>query len=78
MDYKKIKQMELLLFGIIGYLMGWLITENRFKSKSTIPYQELIKQSKELQQKSKERQEILKKHGEELDKMLKEDRIVRI
>jgi len=43
--------------------MGWLITENRFKSKSTIPYQELIKQSKELQQKSKERQEILKKHG---------------
>jgi len=60
--------MELILFGIIGYLVGsliTLITINLFKSKPSIDYQELIKQSEERLEKSK-------KFGEELDRMLEE------
>ena len=60
--------MELILFGIIGSLMGSLIvliTINLFKSKPSIDHQELIKQSEERLEKSK-------KYGEELDRMLEE------
>jgi hypothetical protein len=60
--------MELILYGIIGSLVGSLIvlfTINLFKSKPSIDYQELIKQSEERLEKSK-------KYGEELDKMLEE------
>ena len=65
---KKIKIMELILYGIIGCLMGSLIvliTLNLFKSKPSIDYQELTKQSEERLEKSK-------KYGEELDRMLEE------
>ena len=60
--------MELILFGIIGCFIGSLIvliTINLFKSKPSIDYQELIKQSEERLEKSKE-------YGEELDRMLEE------
>jgi len=60
--------MELILYGIIGSLMGGLIvliTINLFKSKPSIDYQALIKQSEERLEKSK-------KYGEELDRMLEE------
>ena len=60
--------MELILYGIIGCLMGSLIvliTLNLFKSKPSIDYQELTKQSEERLEKSK-------KYGEELDRMLEE------
>jgi hypothetical protein len=60
--------MELIFYGIIGSLVGSLIvliTINLFKSKPSIDYQELIKQSEERLEKSK-------KYGEELDKMLEE------
>ena len=60
--------MELILYGIIGCLMGSLIvliTLNLFKSKPSIDYQELIKRSEERLDKSK-------KYGEELDRMLEE------
>ena len=60
--------MELILYGIIGSLMGSLIvliTINLFKSKPSIDYQVLIKQSEERLEKSK-------KYGEELDRMLEE------
>ena len=65
---KKIKTMELILFGIIGCFIGSLIvliTINRFKSKPSVDCQELIKQSEERLEKSKE-------YGEELDRMLEE------
>ena len=64
----KIKTMELILYGIIGSLVGSLIvliTINLFKPKPSIDYQELIKQSEERLEKSK-------KYGEELDRMLEE------
>ena len=64
----KSKNMELILYGIIGSLIGSLIvliTINLFKSKPSIDYQELIKQSEERLEKSK-------KYGEELDRMLEE------
>lgn len=67
-DYKKLKVMELILYGIIGSLIGCLIvliTINLFKSKPSIDYQELIKQSEERLDRSK-------KYGEELDRMLEE------
>ena len=60
--------MELILYGIIGSLIGSLmviITINLFKTKPSIDYQELIKQSEERLEKSK-------KYGEELDRMLEE------
>ncbi len=60
--------MEFILYVIIGSLTGSLIvliTINLFNSKPSVDYQELIRQSEE-------RLEILKKHGEELDKMLEE------
>lgn len=60
--------MELILYGIVGSLIGSLmviITINLFKSKPSIDYQELIKQSEERLEKSK-------KYGEELDRMLEE------
>ncbi len=60
--------MELILYGIIGSLVGSLIvliTINRFKSKPSIDCQELIKQSEERLEKSKE-------YGEKLDRMLEE------
>ena len=60
--------MELILYGIIGSLVGSLIvliTINLFKSKPSIDCQELIKQSEERLEKSK-------KYGEELDRMLEE------
>ena len=60
--------MELILYGIIGCLMGSLIvliTLNLFKSKPSIDYQKLIKQSEERLEKSK-------KYGEELDRILEE------
>jgi hypothetical protein len=60
--------MELILFGIIGSLIGILIvliTINLFKSKPSVDYQVLIKQSEERLEKSK-------KYGEELDRMLEE------
>jgi len=60
--------MELILYGIVGTLMGSLIvliTINLFKSNPSIDYQELIKQSEERLEKSK-------KFGEELDRMLEE------
>jgi hypothetical protein len=55
--------MELILYGIVGTLMGSLIvliTINLFKSKPSIDYQELIKQSEERLEKSK-------KFGEEIE-----------
>ena len=67
-DYKKIKVMELILYGIIGSLIGSLIviiTLKLFKSKPSIDYQVLIKQSEERLDRSK-------KYGEELDRMLEE------
>ena len=60
--------MELILYGIIGSLIGSLMvifTINLFKTKPSIDYQELIKQSEERLEKSK-------KYGEELDRMLEE------
>jgi hypothetical protein len=60
--------MELILYGIIGSLVGSLIvltTINLFKSKPSIDCHELIKQSEERLEKSK-------KYGEELDRMLEE------
>jgi hypothetical protein len=60
--------MELILYGIVGSLIGSLmviITINLFKTKPSIDYQELIKQSEERLEKSK-------KYGEELDRMLEE------
>ena len=48
--------MELILYGIIGSLIGSLmviITINLFKTKPSIDYQELIKQSEERLEKSK-------------------------
>jgi hypothetical protein len=60
--------MELILFGIIGSLIGILIvliTINLFKSKPSVDYQVLIKQSEERLEKSK-------MYGEELDRMLEE------
>ena len=57
--------MELILYGIIGGLMGSLIVLNLFKSKPSVDYQELIKQSEERLERSK-------KYGEELDRMLEE------
>jgi hypothetical protein len=60
--------MELILYGIVGILMGSLIvliTINLFKSKPSIDYQELIKQSEERLERSK-------KYREELDRMLEE------
>ena len=65
---KKLKVMELILYGIIGSLIGCLIvliTINLFKSKPSIDYQGLIKQSEERLDRSK-------KYGEELDRMLEE------
>ena len=64
----KLKTMELILYGIIGSLVGSLIvliTINLFKSKPSIDCQELIKQSEERLEKSK-------KYGKELDRMLEE------
>jgi hypothetical protein len=60
--------MELILYGIIGSLIGSLIVliiTILFKSKLSIDCQELIKQSEERLAKSK-------KYGEELDRMLEE------
>jgi hypothetical protein len=60
--------MELILYGIIGILIGSLmviIALNLFKSKPSIDYQELIKQSEERLERSK-------KYGEELDRILEE------
>jgi hypothetical protein len=60
--------MELILYGIIGSLVGSLIvltTINLFKSKPSIDCQELIKQSEERLEKSK-------KYGKELDRILEE------
>jgi hypothetical protein len=60
--------MELILYGIIGSLIGSLmviIVLNLFKTKPSIDYQELIKQSEERLEKSK-------KYREELDRMLEE------
>ena len=60
--------MELILYGIIGSLIGSLIVliiTILFKSKHSIDCQELIKQSEERLAKSK-------KYGEELDRMLEE------
>ena len=58
--------MELILYGIIGCLMGSLIvliTLNQFRSRHSEDIQELTKQSEERLEKSK-------KYGEELDRML--------
>ena len=60
--------MELILYGIIGCLMGSLIvliTLNQFRSRHSEGIQELTKQSEERLEKSK-------KYGEELDRMLDE------
>ena len=60
--------MELILYGIIGSLIGSLIvliTLRLFNPKPSIDYKELIKQSEERLEKSK-------KYGEELDRMLEE------
>ena len=60
--------MELILYGIIGILIGSLmviIVLNLFKTKPSIDYQELIKQSEEQLERSK-------KYREELDRMLEE------
>jgi hypothetical protein len=60
--------MELILFSIIGCLLGCLVLVgllNQFKSKPSVDYHELIKQSEERLEKSK-------KYGEELDRMLEE------
>ena len=60
--------MELILSAIIGCSLGCLVLVgllNLFKSKPSIDYQELIKQSEERLEKSK-------KCGEELDRMLEE------
>ena len=60
--------MELILYGIIGCLMGSLIvliTLNLFISRHSEDIQELTKQSEERLEKSK-------KYGEELDRMLDE------
>ena len=60
--------MELILSAIIGCSLGCLVglgLLNLFKSKPSIDYQELIKQSEERLEKSK-------KCGEELDRMLEE------
>jgi L-lactate permease len=62
--------MELILYGIIGSLIGCLIvliTLRVFNPKPSIDYKELIKQSEERLEKSK-------KYGEELDRMLEEMR----
>ena len=70
-DYKKlktIKNMELILYVIMGIMIGTLIgivSVKLFMSKPSVDYKELIKQSEQ-------RLEIVKKHGEELDKMLEE------
>jgi hypothetical protein len=69
-NLKKIKIMELILYGIIGSLIGSLIvliTLRLFNPKPSIDYKELIKQSEERLEKSK-------KYGEELDRMLEEMR----
>ena len=60
--------MELILFAIIGCLLGCLVVVgllNQFKPKPSIDYQELIKRAEERLEKSK-------KYGEELDRMLEE------
>jgi hypothetical protein len=60
--------MELILYGIIGSLIGSLIvliTLRLFNPKPSINYKELIKRSEERLEKSK-------KYGEELDRMLEE------
>jgi hypothetical protein len=60
--------MELILYGIIGSLIGSLIvliTLRLFNPKPLINYKELIKRSEERLEKSK-------KYGEELDRMLEE------
>jgi hypothetical protein len=60
--------MELIAYAIIGCSVGSLIvliTLRLVKSKPSIDYQELIKQSEERLEKSK-------KYGEELDRVLEE------
>ena len=60
--------MELILYVIMGIMIGTLsgiVSVKLFMSKPSVDYKELIKQSEQ-------RLEIVKKHGEELDKMLEE------
>ena len=61
--------MELILFGIIGCLLGCLVLvgvlNHQFISRHSEDIQELTKQSEERLEKSK-------KYGEELDRMLEE------
>jgi hypothetical protein len=61
--------MELILYAIIGCLIGCLvlvgILNHQFRSRHSEDIQELIKQSEERLEKSK-------KYGEELDRMLEE------
>jgi hypothetical protein len=68
-DYLKIKDMELILFAIIGCLLGCLVLvgvlNHQFRSRHSEDIQELTKQSEERLEKSK-------KYGEELDRMLDE------
>jgi len=60
--------MELILYVIMGIMIGTLtgiVSVKLFMSKPSVDYKELIKQSEQ-------RLEIVKKHCEELDKMLEE------